>query len=142
MFTLICPLFRVVPGSSGIPRKNKDFLNLYLVDYHILKSKITGQLLGFPGGSVIKNPPANSGDTGSIAGAEGSHMPSSKCKSICHSCRACALEPGTTTTEACKPKSPVALQQEGSPAHHNSSSPHSPPLQESPRRNKDPAEPK
>ena len=94
LFTLIHPLFRVVPGSSGIPRKNKDFLNLYLVDYHILTSKITGQLLGFPSGSVIKSLPANAGDTGSIAGAEGSHMPSSKYKSIRHTCWACAVEPG------------------------------------------------
>ena len=29
---------------------------------------------GFPGGSVVKNPPANAGDTGSIPGQGGSHM--------------------------------------------------------------------
>ena len=29
----------------------------------------------FPGGSVVKNPPANAGDTGSIPGPERSHMP-------------------------------------------------------------------
>jgi len=30
---------------------------------------------GFPGGSVVKNPPANAGDTSLISGLERSHMP-------------------------------------------------------------------
>ena len=30
---------------------------------------------GFPGGSVVKNPPANAGDTGLIPGLGRSHMP-------------------------------------------------------------------
>ena len=30
---------------------------------------------GFPGGPVVKNPPANAGDKGSIPGARRSHMP-------------------------------------------------------------------
>ena len=29
---------------------------------------------GFPGGAVVKNPPANAGDTGSSPGPERSHM--------------------------------------------------------------------
>ena len=32
-------------------------------------------VLGFPGGTVVKNPPANAGDTGSSPGLGGSHMP-------------------------------------------------------------------
>ena len=32
---------------------------------------------GFPGGSMVKNPPANAGDRGSIPGPGGSHMPQS-----------------------------------------------------------------
>ena len=32
---------------------------------------------GFPGGSVVKNPPANAGDTGSSPGPGRSHMPRS-----------------------------------------------------------------
>ena len=32
----------------------------------------------FPGGAVVKNPPANSGDTGSIPGGGRSHIPQSK----------------------------------------------------------------
>ena len=30
---------------------------------------------GFPGGTVVKNPPANAGDTGSSPALERSHMP-------------------------------------------------------------------
>jgi len=33
-----------------------------------------GSSLGFPGGSVVKNLPANTGDTGSISGPGKSHM--------------------------------------------------------------------
>ena len=34
-------------------------------------------LLGFPGGTVVKNPPANAGDMGSSPGPGRSHMPRS-----------------------------------------------------------------
>ena len=34
-------------------------------------------ILGFPGGAVVKNPPANAGDTGSSPGPGRSHMPQS-----------------------------------------------------------------
>ena len=33
--------------------------------------------LGFPGGTVVKNPPANAGDTGLSSGPGRSHMPQS-----------------------------------------------------------------
>ena len=33
--------------------------------------------VGFPGGAVVKNLPANTGDTGSIPGLGRSHMPRS-----------------------------------------------------------------
>ena len=42
----------------------------------------------FPGSPVIKNLPANAGNTGLIPSVEGSHMPRSK------------VSPCTTTTEA------------------------------------------
>ena len=35
------------------------------------------RLLGFPGGAVVENLPANTGDTGSSPGLGGSHMPQS-----------------------------------------------------------------
>ena len=44
-------------------------------------TKETGRLKerhrDFPGGTVVKNLPANAGDTGSIPGPERSHMPQS-----------------------------------------------------------------
>ena len=33
------------------------------------------KMRGFPGGAVVKNPPANAGDTGSSPGPGRSHMP-------------------------------------------------------------------
>ena len=36
------------------------------------------KMRGFPGGAVVKNPPANAGDTGSSLGPGRSHMPWSK----------------------------------------------------------------
>ena len=57
-----------------------SFLNTYNV-----KIKITlndGEIIkmfmsDFPGGAVVKNPPANAGDTGSSPGRGRSHMPRS-----------------------------------------------------------------
>ena len=44
--------------------------------YHLyVESKI--QHMGFPGGTVVENPPANAGDTGASPGLGGSHMPRS-----------------------------------------------------------------
>ena len=38
------------------------------------RRRFKGGLLGFPGGTVVKNLPANAGDTGSIPGPGRSHM--------------------------------------------------------------------
>ena len=38
---------------------------------------VSKNLGGFPGGSVVKNPPANAGDMGSIPDPRRSHMPRS-----------------------------------------------------------------
>ena len=40
-------------------------------------SKKKQKLRGFPGGPVVKNPPANAGDTGSSPGPGRSYMPQS-----------------------------------------------------------------
>ena len=48
----------------------------------------------FPGGSVIKNPPANEGDTGLIPGLGRSHMPWSN-----KTCEPQLLSPRAATTE-------------------------------------------
>ena len=44
---------------------------------HALKFKLKKCIGDFPGGTVVKNLPANAGDTGSIPGLGGSHMPRS-----------------------------------------------------------------
>ena len=69
--------------------------------------------MDFPGGAVVKNPPANAGDMGSIPGPGRSHMPRSNwaCAPQLLSRRSRAREPQllrlcATTTEA------RALQQE------------------------------
>ena len=40
----------------------------------VLKCRNEEWLRGFPGGAVVKNPPANAGDTGSSPGLGRSHM--------------------------------------------------------------------
>ena len=56
-------------------------LRKLLPSYFLLSSSQKQKLLikvlvrGFPGGTVVKNPPANAGDTGSIPGPGRSHMP-------------------------------------------------------------------
>ena len=39
--------------------------------------EISNSKKSFPGGAVVKNPPANAGDTGSSPGLGRSHMPQS-----------------------------------------------------------------
>ena len=76
---------------------------------------------GFPGGAVVKNPPANAGDTGSSPGPGRSHMSQSSqarapqllsLRSGAHEPQ--LLSPRATTTEACVPRA-GALQQEKPP---------------------------
>ena len=53
-------------------RENKQ----YMQARWLMNAKISQQR-GFPGGAVVKNPPANAGDTGSSPGPGRSHMPQS-----------------------------------------------------------------
>ena len=65
------PCTHTMPGPmEGMPQ---------IVFFTFLKKKISLKniLLGFPGGAVVKNPPANAGDTGSSPGPGRSHMPRS-----------------------------------------------------------------
>ena len=52
--------------------------NVLLVMYIKLREEMVQltnlKIKGFPGGSVVKNPPANAGDTGSSPGPGRSHM--------------------------------------------------------------------
>ena len=43
----------------------------------VLKVVLESELLGFPTGAVVGNPPANAGDMGSNPGPGRSHMPQS-----------------------------------------------------------------
>ena len=61
-------------ASSGI--ETRMLLNIL----HCIRQPPTTKnypALGSPGGAVVKNPPANAGDTGSIPGPGRSHMPQS-----------------------------------------------------------------
>ena len=73
---------------------------------------------GFPGGTVVKNPPANAGDTGSSPGPGISHMPRSneahvpQLLSLCSRARKPQLlRPRATTTEACAPRARAPPQE-------------------------------
>ena len=70
---------------------------------------IKPKILGFPGGAVVKNPPANAGDTGLSPGPGRSHvLRSNKVRAPQ------LLSPRATITEACAPRA-RALQQEKPP---------------------------
>ena len=85
--------------------------------------------MGFPGGAVVKNPPANAGDTGSSPGLGRSHMPRSNwarapqllsLHSRAHEPQ--LLSPSATTTEACVPRARAPQQEKPSnekPMHRN-----------------------
>ena len=75
----------------------------------------------FPGGEMVKNPPANAGDTGSSPGPGRSHMPQSnqacapQLLSLCSRAREPQLlSPRATATEA-RTSRARALQQEKPP---------------------------
>ena len=52
---------------------HKNVLNCW--EYFIKNNQFKANEVGFPGGAVVKNPPANAGDTGSSPGLGRSHMP-------------------------------------------------------------------
>ena len=56
------------------------------------KSKLRFGVKGFPGGSGVKNLPANTGGMGSVPGLGGCHEAT---KPVCRNYGACALEPGS-----------------------------------------------
>ena len=53
------------------------FIERVLYNYDGVKLEINNRSLGFPGGSVVKNLPANAGDVGSIPDPGRSHVASS-----------------------------------------------------------------
>ena len=85
--------------------------------------------LGFPGGAVVENPPANAGDTGSSPGLGRSHMPWSNWSrepqllslrdwSLCSARREAAIVRGLRTamkSDPCLPQLEEALAQQRRP---------------------------
>ena len=65
----------------------------------------------FPGGPVIKNPPANAGDLGSSPSPGRSHM-LRETKLLCHNYWACAPEPRAAAAEAEYPRARAPQQEE------------------------------
>ena len=78
--------------------------------------------LGFPGGAVVKNPPANAGDTVSSPGPGRSHVRGAT-KPVRHNYWACALEPASHNYWACVPRARAPQQEKPpqfeKPEHHN-----------------------
>ena len=66
--------------------------------------------MGFPGGTVVKNPPANAGDTGSIPGPGRSHMPPQLLNLRSRAHEPQLLSPHATTTEARTPRARAPQQ--------------------------------
>ena len=108
---------------KGIQIGKEEVKLLLFADDMILYIKILKMLpenyqRDFPGDTVVENPPANAGDTGSSTGSGRSHMPRSN---EAHAMQLLSLHsrarepqllsPRDTTTEACAPRS-CALQQE------------------------------
>ena len=58
----------------------------------------------FPGGAVVKNPPANGGDTGSIPGPGRDPTCRRATKPLCHNYWACTLEPASHNYWALEPQ--------------------------------------
>ena len=52
--------------------------------------------MGFPGGLLVKNPPANAGDTGTISGSAG-RPGKGNCESLQNSCLGNPMERGAWT---------------------------------------------
>ena len=65
---------KVLWFTSGFMKTNTQYSVLSLSSFSSLDQC---KKLGFPGGSVIKNLPANAGVTGSVPGLGGFHMPRS-----------------------------------------------------------------
>ena len=90
---------------------------------------------GFPGGAVVKNPPANAGDTSLSPGLGRSHMPRSN-KPMRHSYWACALEPTSHNHWSPRTYSPCFTTREATAMRSlcttTKNSPRSPQLEESP----------
>ena len=87
---LMCsPGVKILASNTTFHKKKKKHSLLFLCFYDLRQEiaeglKLTNEreikkttILGFPGGTVVENLPANAGDTGSSPGLGRSHMPHS-----------------------------------------------------------------
>ena len=70
---------------------------------------------GFPGGSVVKNPPANAGDTGSSPGPRRSHMPRSNKARAPQLPKPVRLEPGVHNKRSHRSENPACTATKSGP---------------------------
>ena len=97
---------------------------------------------GFPGGSVVMNPPANAGDMGSIPGPRRSHKPQSTQASAPQQLSLCSRVRELPLLKPVSPKARALLQE--TPLQRQACAPQlpsSPPLnatEKSPHSNEDP----
>ena len=90
-----------VPRDRNVTSTKPIGPSLQVFDYRIMPKRNKG---GFPGGAVVKNPPANAEDTGSSPGLGRSHMPQSN--------KACAPQLLSLCSRAREPQplKPVRLE--------------------------------
>ena len=111
--------------STGCPQNSKTtikcapIINHWLSFVSIEMPFIKYLIWDFAGGTVVKNPPANAGDTGSSPGPGRSHMPWSNKAHAPQLLSLCSrahepqlLRPRATTTEACVPRARAPQQRE------------------------------
>ena len=65
----------IISTYSLTTRNEAQFIKKHEV-FKVIKDQLKAEW-GFPGGAVVKNPPASAGNTGSSPGPGGSHMPRS-----------------------------------------------------------------
>ena len=135
-------LKRQTPKSKDAERKRKLYNKLksenWLGGREKVESSLKGkEILGFPGGSVVKDPPTNTGDMGSIPGLGRSHMSRSHEASAPQLLKLCSraqelqlLRPTCPWASALQQKRPLKWEV------------HAPQLEKSLCSNNDPAQPK
>ena len=76
---ILISAIRLMSEESKGNRETPHLLKTYEINTSILSTAqdVRNKERDFPGGTMVKNPPANAGDTGSSPGLERSHMPRS-----------------------------------------------------------------
>ena len=74
---ILVPWPGIEPVPSSAEARNPNHWTARVLFHHTVtvKELFKNRFEGFPGGAVVKNPPANAGDAGSSPGPGRSHMP-------------------------------------------------------------------